>query len=55
MDQLPQNLSYSFSKILFILSICGKQKGQISDHPSSREEPDDNIFLIVSDEEDGNK
>ncbi|EJD75781.1 hypothetical protein LOAG_17144 [Loa loa] len=42
-----------------------RQKRQISDmvaiipdehdHPSSREEPDDNIFLIVSDEEDGNK
>lgn len=42
-----------------------RQKRQISDmvaiipdehdHPSSREEPDDNIFLIVSDEEDDNK
>ncbi|KAM3725330.1 Caspase recruitment domain-containing protein [Dirofilaria immitis] len=42
-----------------------RQKRQISDmvaiipdehdHPSSHEEPDDNIFLIVSDEEDGNK
>ncbi|OZC06856.1 hypothetical protein X798_06161 [Onchocerca flexuosa] len=41
-----------------------RQKRQISDmvaiipdehdHPSSHEEPDDNIFLIVSDEEDGN-
>ncbi|VDP18441.1 unnamed protein product [Onchocerca flexuosa] len=39
----------------FIFPISRKQKEQISDHPSSHEEPDDNIFLIVSDEEDGNK